>query len=81
MFKVGDRVRIKSNLAEIIEQKRRNREWYAEISTMIEQYAGEQAVITKIYTKTCELFTNIYTWGLYAIEPVDMDAIKYPVIL
>lgn len=41
MFKVGDRVRIKSNLAEIIEQKRRNREWYAETSTMIERYVGE----------------------------------------
>ena len=81
MFKVGDRVRIKSNLAEIIEQKRRNREWYAETSTMIEQYAGEQGVITKIGSRTCELSTNIYTWGLYAIEPVDMDAIKYPVIL
>ena len=81
MFKVGDRVRIKSNLAEIKKKKRRNREWYAEISTMIEQYAGEQAVITKIDTKTCELSTNIYTWGLYAIEPVDMDTIKYPVIL
>ena len=81
MFKVGDRVRIKSNLAEIIEQKRRNREWYAEISTMIERYAGEQGVITKIDTETCELSTNIYTWGLYAIEPVDMDVIKHPVIL
>lgn len=81
MFKVGDRVRIKSNLEEIIEQRRRNREWYAEISTMIERYAGEQAVITKIDTETCELSTNIYTWGLYAIEPVDMDTIKYPVIL
>lgn len=81
MFKVGDRVRIRSNLAEIVEQKRRNREWHAEISTMIERCAGEQAVITKIGTETCELSTNIYTWGLYAIEPVDMDAIKYPVIL
>lgn len=81
MFKVGDRVRIRSNLAEIVEQRRRNREWYAEISTMIERYAGEQGVITKIGTETCELSTNIYTWGLYSIEPVDMDAIKYPVIL
>lgn len=81
MFKVGDRVRIKSNLAEIIEQKRRNREWCAETSTMVERYAGEQGVITKINTETCELSTNIYTWGLYAIEPVDMNVIKYPVIL
>lgn len=81
MFKVGDRVRIKSNLEEIVEQKRRNREWFAEISTMIEQYAGEQAVITKIGTETCELSTNVYTWGLYAIEPVDMNVIKYPMIL
>lgn len=81
MFKVGDRVRIKSDLAEIIEQRRRNREWYAETSTMIELYAGEQGVITKIGIKTCELSTNIYTWGLYAIEPVDTKVIKYPVIL
>lgn len=81
MFKVGDRVRIKSNLAEIIEQKRRNREWHPETPTMVELYAGEEGVITKIGTETCELSTNIYTWGLYAIEPVDMDAIKYPVIL
>ena len=81
MFKVGDRVRIKSNLAEIIEQRRRNREWCAETSTMIEMYAGEQGVITEIGSETCELSTNIYTWGLYAIEPVDTNAIKYPMIL
>ena len=81
MFKVGDRVRIKSNLAEIVEQRRRSREWYAETTTMVERYAGEQGVITKIGVSICELSTNIYTWGLYAIEPVDMNAIKYPVIL
>ena len=81
MFKVGDRVGIKSNLAEIIEQKRRNREWYAETRTMIEQYAGEQGVITKIGDSACEIYPGGYVWGFYAIEPVDMNAIKYPVIL
>lgn len=64
-----------------LNKKRRNRGWYAETSTMIEMYAGEQGVITKIGSRTCELSTNIYTWGLYAIEPVDMNVIKYPVIL
>ena len=81
MFKVGDRVRIKSNLAEIIEQKRRNREWYAETSTMIEMYAGKQGVITIIERDVCEIYPGGYIWGLYAIEPVDMNVIKYPVIL
>lgn len=81
MFNVGDRVRIKSNLAEIIEQKRRNGEQYVETSTMIERYAGKECVITRIGISVCELSTNDYTWGLYAIEPVDMNVIKYPVIL
>lgn len=81
MFKVGDRVRIKSDLSEIIEQRRRSREWHAEIGTMVERYAGEEGVITQMDSKTCELSTNIYTWGLYAIEPVDMNVIKYHVIL
>ena len=81
MFKVGDRVRIKRNLAEIVEQRRRSREWCAEIGAMVERYAGEEGVITQMDSKTCELSTNIYTWGLYAIEPVDMDVIKYPMIL
>ena len=81
MFKVGDRVRVKRNLAEIVEQRRRNGKWYVETARMIERYAGEQGVITNIGQKVCEIDPGGYVWGLYAIEPVDMDAIKYPVIL
>ena len=56
-------------------------EYTIETSTMADAFAGEQGVITKIGVSICELSTNIYTWGLYAIEPVDMDVIKYPMIL
>lgn len=48
---------------------------------MIEMYAGKQGVITIIERDVCEIYPGGYIWGLYAIEPVDMNVIKYPMIL
>lgn len=83
MFKVGDKVRIKPNIKEIIEERERNHERYIEVQWMIREYRGINRVfaIKQVLNGYYLLDSNLY-WGEYALEYADVHSLnKYSLLL
>lgn len=73
MFKVGDKVRIKSNIEEIVEERIRNHKGYIEAQWMIREYSGTNRVFTiKQVLNGYYLLDNNFYWGGYALEHADV---------
>lgn len=75
MFKAGDKVRIKPNIKEIIEERERNHERYVEAQWMIKEYRCHVFTIKQVAGDDYLLDNDLY-WGEYALEYADVHSLN-----
>ena len=67
MFKVGDKVRVKKNLKDILEKIEADGEYIIETYDMVNKFAGEIGVVDKIEDNSTYVVFGYY-WKEYSLE-------------
>ena len=75
MFKVGDKVRVKKNLKDILEKIEADGEYIIETYDMVNKFAGEIGVVDKIEDNSTYVVFGYY-WKEYSLEYAVSDSIS-----
>lgn len=75
MFKVGDKVRVKKNLKDILEKIEADGEYIVETYDMVNKFAGEIGVVDKIEDNSTYVVFGYY-WKEYSLEYAVSDSIS-----
>lgn len=76
MFKVGDKVRVKENLKDIIEKMEADGEHIIETYTMAADFAGRVGVVQKVVDHNTSYVVFGYYWKEYSLEYATSDSIS-----
>ena len=75
MFKVGDKVRVKKNLKDILEKVEADGEHITEISEMADMFAGKIGVVDVVADANTYVVFGYY-WKEYSLEYAASDSIS-----
>lgn len=76
MFKVGDKVRVKENLKDIIEKMEADGEYIIETYTMASEFAGRVGVVQSVEDNNTSYRVFNYYWKEYSLEYAASDSIS-----
>ena len=75
MFKVGDKVRVKENLKDILEKIEADGEYIIETYEMADMFAGQIGVVTRVDDNDTYVVFDYY-WKEYSLEYVASNSIS-----
>ena len=76
MFKVGDKVRVRENLKDIIEKMEADGEYVIETYTMADDFAGRVGVVQGVVDDNTTYTVFGYYWKEYSLEYAASDSIS-----